>query len=429
MLLKEDISGFTITKEELNDDYLIIDYLFECNIDPHDAAASLCCEQSTAQWKRANVNEDFRVLYGAKFFDLTLLAKNKNSLYPETLGKGPFSLCTVKVAHPHRNFGPHLSNLISALAGEGPFYCPGITTIKLMDIQFPEIYLKQFPGPRYGLDALRKNLHIYDRPFFIGVIKPNLGLPIEVFSELAFESLSGGLDIAKDDEMLADPVWSPLKQRSSLCGHARIKAEQESGQRKVMLINVTDDTYRLLQHASDAQAGRANMVMVNPFATGLNALIELRRHTTLPIMGHFAGVAVSSRMKYFGVSSLVYTKLQRIAGCDLIGLSGFGARMHNTDDEVLANVAACLVDMPGIKKSLPIPGGSDHAGTLKSVYEKIGHCDFGFISGRGVFGHPQGPRAGAMSLRQAWESIAQEISLDDYAKHHEELKVALESFR
>jgi ribulose-bisphosphate carboxylase large chain len=80
--------------------------------------------------------------------------------------------------------------------------------------------------------------------------------------------------------------------------------------------------------------------------------------------------------------------------------------------------------MGSLKPSLPVPGGSDSAATLEGVYRRVGTVDFGFVPGRGVFGHPMGPRGGAVSLRQAWEAIAQGIPVRDYAQQHPELQAA-----
>ncbi|NTU54223.1 MAG: ribulose 1,5-bisphosphate carboxylase, partial [Chlorobiaceae bacterium] len=57
---------------------------------------------------------------------------------------------------------------------------------------------------------------------------------------------------------------------------------------------------------------------------------------------------------------------------------------------------------------------------------KVGSVDFGFVPGRGVFGHPMGPRAGARSIRQAWEAIEQGISIESYAEDHPELQAMLD---
>ena len=78
------------------------------------------------------------------------------------------------------------------------------------------------------------------------------------------------------------------------------------------------------------------------------------------------------------------------------------------------------------RRSLPVPGGSDSALTLEGVYRKVGSVDFGFVPGRGIFGHPMGPKAGAASIRQAWEAIEQGIELETYAVGRPELQVMVD---
>jgi len=428
MILSQDIPGFFAERSSLDlEDYVLLKYLFETDQDPKLAAAALCSEQSTAQWKRPDRDEDFRPRFGAMVLSLTP--------HPSAGGGHPLpqgdrgKRYEVIIAHPHRNFGPRIPNLLSAAAGEGPFYCPGIQTIKWLDLELSASFLQAFEGPQFGLEGVREQIKVFERPFFIGVVKPNIGLPPKEFAEIAYQSWLGGLDIAKDDEMLGDMEWSPLAERAAAAGKARRKAEEETGQSKIYLASITDEVDQLNRLHDEALKGGANAVMVNGVFTGFSAVRVLRRHSQLPIMSHFTGTAAFSRLPDFGISSLVATKLQRLAGADMIGLAGFGERMKCPDDEVLANIRACLEPWGPIAPALPIPGGSDWAGTLPKVYGKIGHPDFGFISGRGVFGHPQGPEAGARSLHEAWEATQQGVPLADYAKKgHEALKAALDTF-
>jgi len=122
------------------------------------------------------------------------------------------------------------------------------------------------------------------------------------------------------------------------------------------------------------------------------------------------------------------TKLQRIVGCDIIIMPGFGERMKTSDAEVISNANECKKPLGRLKTALPTPGGSDWAGTLPTVFEKLKTPDFGFVSGRGVFSHPMGPKGGATSLRQAWSALANGISLEEYSKNNHELKVALDEW-
>ncbi len=431
-MTESDWSGFFADVDTLDREaYITLDYYLECRGDPELAAAHFCAEQSTAQWRRVGSSEDLRPRFGARVINLAVLESNRPEFsygVGQPASDGGVHACRVTIAHPHGNFGPRLPNLLSAVCGEGTFFSPGAPVVKLLDIRFPDTYLAQFQGPQFGVDGLRDLLQVYDRPIFFGVIKPNIGLPPEAFAELGYESWLGGLDIAKDDEMLADTDWCPLAQRSVLLGTARRRAEQETGCRKIYLANITDEVERLTDLHDLAVANGANALLINAMPVGLSAVRMLRRHARVPLMAHFPFIAPFSRLTHFGIHSRVFTKLQRLAGFDVVIMPGFGERMHTSDDEVRANVEACLAPMGPIKRCLPVPGGSDWAGTLKPLYDRLGTVDFGFVPGRGVFGHPMGPRGGAASIRQAWDAIVDGLPLDEQAARHVELRAAIETF-
>ncbi len=427
---REERKGFFADESSLNlEDHVIETYWFETPSEPEAAAASLCREQSTAQWQRVGSDEDLRPVYAAKVIGLEVLEVSSQPSFESPFNKGErFSRCRVRIAHPHRNFGAKIPNLITAVCGEGAFFTHHITAIKLLDLTFSESYLRGFEGPKFGTEGIRKILNVKDRPVFFGVVKPNIGLNPADFADLAYESWLGGLDVAKDDEMQADTEVSPLEKRLELVNSKRIEAEQRTGEKKIFLANITDEVGRLIDLHDLAVKNGAGMVMVNGMTTGLSAVRMLAKHSAVPIVGHFDFIAPFSRLPFFGVSTVVMTKLQRLAGFDAIIMPGFGSRMMTEDEDVLANADICAAKLGHLRRVLPVPGGSDWAGTLREVYDKLRTIDFGFVPGRGVFGHPMGAAAGAKSLRQAWEAIALGVGLAEYAKDKAELREAIEFF-
>ena len=429
-MTEDDIAGFYAKRGTLHpDDYIELDFDFECAGDPREAAAHLCSEQSTAQWHRVGIDEDFRPSFAAKVLELDATPRPSGFSIPVAgAPSGPVHAVHVTIAHPHGNFGPRLPNLLSAVVGEGTFFAPGIPLIRLQDIRFPDVYLDAFDGPRFGLQGLRSRLQAYDRPIFFGVIKPNIGLPPDAFADLGYQSWLGGLDIAKDDEMLADMPWCPLAERAALLGAAARRAAEETGAPKIYLANITDEVDRLKDLHDTAVDAGAGALLINAMPVGLSGVRMLRKHATVPLIAHFPFIAAFSRLASYGIHSRVLTRLQRLAGFDVIIMPGFGSRMMMPESEVLDCVRACLEPMGPIKPVLPVPGGSDSAATLETVYRKIGNPDFGFVPGRGVFGHPMGPRGGAASIRQAWQALAAGIPVAQHADTHPELRAALEAF-
>jgi ribulose-bisphosphate carboxylase large chain len=426
----QEIDGFFADEATLDPEaYLWLDYRLECRGDPRAAAAHFCSEQSTAQWRRVGCDEDLRDLHGAKVVELEVESSGPAfSLDVLAPGVGPVHRVRLRIAHPHRNFGPRFPNLLSAICGEGTFFSPGAPVVKLLDLRFPDGFLRAFEGPRFGVSGFRDLLGAHDRPIFFGVIKPNIGLPAEAMAELGLQGWLGGLDVAKDDEMLCDTAWCPLRDRALALGAARRNAEAVTGVPKVYLANITDEVDRLTELHDVAVAGGANAVMLNALPVGLSAARMLVKHSQVPVVAHFPMIAAMGRVPQFGISPLVWTRLQRLAGFDVIIMPGFGERMFMSDAEVCANVAACLEPMGGIRPSLPVPGGSDWAGTLRRIYDRVGTTDFGFVPGRGIFGHPMGPRGGAASVRQAWDAIASGASTQAHAQGHPELRAAIDAF-
>ncbi|MCK7474475.1 MAG: hypothetical protein MZV49_15045 [Rhodopseudomonas palustris] len=144
----DDIDGFYAKRADLNlEDYIELDFEFECVGDPREAAAHLCSEQSTAQWHRVGIDEDFRPRFAAKVLELSAEPRPGFSTAVECAVRGQVHACRATIAHPHGNFGPRFPNLLSAVCGEGVFFAPGIPLIRLQDIRFPDSYSGRIPRP------------------------------------------------------------------------------------------------------------------------------------------------------------------------------------------------------------------------------------------------------------------------------------------
>jgi len=119
----------------------------------------------------------------------------------------------------------------------------------------------------------------------------------------------------------------------------------------------------------------------------------------------------------------VITKLQRLAGYDAQIYQGLGSRMHTSTTDVVEAYRACVEPMGGLNASLPIPAGSQWAGSLRQLYALFGSRDFGIVPA--VFAHPMGPAAGATALLQGWQAAASGVSLEECASTREELHQAI----
>jgi ribulose-bisphosphate carboxylase large chain len=84
-------------------------------------------------------------------------------------------------------------------------------------------------------------------------------------------------------------------------------------------------------------------------------------------------------------------------------------------------------DWHNIKPVLAVASGGLHAGMTEKLVRIMGKNIVAQYGG-GVHWHPKGTRYGAMGVRQAIDAASQNISLEEYAKTHKELKEAIEKF-
>jgi ribulose-bisphosphate carboxylase large chain len=80
------------------------------------------------------------------------------------------------------------------------------------------------------------------------------------------------------------------------------------------------------------------------------------------------------------------------------------------------------------KKTCPIISGGLNPVLLRPFIEAMQDIDFITTMGGGVHSHPMGTKAGATALVQACEAWQKDIDIHEYAKDHEELRVAIEFY-
>ena len=125
----------------------------------------------------------------------------------------------------------------------------------------------------------------------------------------------------KDDELVVSHPWSHFLDRVAEHGAAAKAAFEETGQRTLYFVNITDRPDRLMENAHRAIEAGASALMVNYLTVGISSLSMLADDPAInvPVLAHldFSGAIYSA--PWSGVSShLVLGKLPRLAGADLV---------------------------------------------------------------------------------------------------------------
>ncbi|MEW6473171.1 MAG: RuBisCO large subunit C-terminal-like domain-containing protein [Actinomycetota bacterium] len=334
------------------------------------------------------------------------------------------------IAWPWRNWGANLPQLMaSVLVGEG-CETARFTRCRLVAMEWPEDLAAALGGgPRFGLEGVRARLGpgAETRPLLGGIVKPSLGLgPVEVAATAAALA-RGGCDLIKDDELLADPDWCPLVERVPAVADALAGV----GRPVLYAANVSGPVDTLRARATAAVHAGATAIMVNAFATGIDAVRAVAAAGLgVPVLAHRVGAGPIVRNPEVGVDGAVLCELTRIAGADLVQIGGFGGKLFDSHEEVARNLAACRRPLAGgvVRVPVPVNGGGVWAGSTPAVLAAAGH-DIMLLLGMGAYEHPGGPEAGARSVQQAIEAVTAGHALEDAAGSAPELAAALAHFR
>lgn len=330
-----------------------------------------------------------------------------------------------KIAYPQELFEPgNMSNILSSIAGN-VFGLRALENLRLIDIDFPSKLVKSFKGPKFGIEGIRRLLKVYDRPLVGTIIKPKLGLKTADHAKVAYEGWIGGCDIVKDDENLSSQSFNPFEERVAKTLEARDRAEKETGEKKVYMVNITAETEQMLKRAELVLDHGGEYVMVDILACGFAALQTLRNQDfKLVIHAHRAGHAAFTKNPKHGISMKVIAKVARMIGVDQLHVGTVVGKMFETKDEVRENCEALKTEMSGLKPVLPVASGGLHPGLAPSLMELFGK-DFVIQAGGGIHGHSGGTVAGAKAMRQAVDATLRGVPLKEYGGTHKELETAL----
>jgi len=331
----------------------------------------------------------------------------------------------VLIAYPEELFEQNnMPCVLSSVAGN-IFGMKVVDNLRLLDLQFPRKLAKSFPGPKFGIAGIRKLLKIKERPLVGTIIKPKLGLGYRMHANVAYESWVGGCDIVKDDENLTSQSFNPFRERIKETLKMLERAEKETGEKKVYMPNVSAETGEMLKRAQYVKDCGGTYAMVDVVTVGFSGLQSLRQQDLgLVLHAHRAMHAAFTRNKKHGISMLALARLCRLVGMDQLHIGTAVGKMEGAKSEVMEIRDAIVGDMFGLKTTFPVSSGGLHPGKIPALIDFIGN-DVIIQAGGGVHGHPGGTRKGATAMRQAVDATLEDISLEQYARTHPELKAAI----
>ncbi|MFX1249604.1 MAG: type III ribulose-bisphosphate carboxylase [Promethearchaeota archaeon] len=350
----------------------------------------------------------------------------------------------VKIAYPLVLWElDNIPQLMSGIAGN-IFGMKAVQNLRLIDATLPLDYIKGSKGPHLGTEAIQSIFKREEGPLLACVPKPKIGLTVEQHCAIAWDFWSAGGDLVKDDENLTSQSFNIFEKRVEQMARVRDKAENETGEIKDALINVTAETHEMEERVKLIHNHGFRYFMIDVVTTGFASVQTIRNlaeDLDMAIHAHRAMHATFTKHTSHGISMYFLAKLMRLIGVDNIHIGTVVGKLDSPKEDVLDMRDLLLKSevsevknrrlsqsWGNIKPTLPVASGGLHPGVIPEVLSVYETTDMLLQVGGGIHGHPDGTYGGTKATVQAIEAFQEGISLEEKSKSHPELQKALKKW-
>ena len=409
------------------------DYLIETAIDPMQAAEIMAGEQSSGTFRSVPAETpELKLRAAARIEQLEALEPVTTPTLPGAMqpkDKQIWQRALVTLSWPLDNIGPSLPNLITTIAGN-LFELQPLSGIRLLDLRLPTAFAERYAGPKFGMQGTRAFAGVPERPLIGTIIKPSVGLSADATGALVADLCAGGIDFIKDDELQADGPACPFEDRVKSTMRAVNAAADKTGKKAMVAFNLTGETDEMRRRHDLVRDCGGTCVMVNLTGVGMSGMIDIGRHTEMPIHAHRAGWGALTRDPLLGWSYPAWSKLWRLAGADHMHVNGFDNKFTESNESVAASVASLKDPLFGNSPmcAVPVFSSGQTVRQAAATLNAAGSPDVLVTAGGGIIAHPDGVTEGVKAMRQAYDAAMQGVDVDVYAKEYHELTAALAAF-
>jgi ribulose-bisphosphate carboxylase large chain len=335
----------------------------------------------------------------------------------------------VRLSWPMNVIGPSLPNLVTTVAGN-LFELKAFSGLKLLDINLPPAFAARYSGPRFGVAGTRELSGVARGPLIGTIIKPSVGLDPAATAALADELAVGGIDFIKDDELQSGGPACPFEARVDAVMNVVHRHADRLGRKVMFAFNLTGEIDEMRRRHDHVLERGGTCVMASLNSVGLAGMIELGRHSQLPIHGHRNGWGALSRHPLLGWSFPAWSKFWRLAGVDHLHVNGLANKFSEPDDSVIASARSLGEPMfaDAAMAAMPVFSSGQTVRQAAPTFAALGHADLIHAAGGGIVAHPGGIAAGVGAFRAAWDAAMAGIAVEEYAEDHPALSAALAAY-
>lgn len=331
----------------------------------------------------------------------------------------------ISIGYPCGNLPPSIPALLTTVFGK--LSMDG--RIKLIGLNLPDVWVRQFSGPKFGMNGLRERTQVFDRPLLMSIFKSCIGLQRDELVEQFSQQALGGADLIKDDEIFFSEALVTPEERVEAFVETGEVVRRETGHSVLYAVNLTGRTFELRDRARRLAGLGAGALLLNVFAYGLDVLQELSADAEIqiPIMAHPAIAGAMYAAPDHGISAdILLGQLLRLAGADIVIYpSAYGSvRLTGAESHSLVH---SLVLENGLKPSAPAPSAGIHPGMVPTLVRDLGR-DLLVNAGGAIHGHPGGAQAGGKAFRAAIQATIAGVPLELAASDSPDLRIALDKW-
>lgn len=325
---------------------------------------------------------------------------------------------TATIAFPEENVEGDIASLLTMIFGK--YSMAGAA--KVTAVRLPEDYGVR---PKFGMTGMRSLLGVRDRPLVMAIFKPALGLSASDHADILASVAPAGLDVIKDDEIMADLASAPTFDRLRECRVVIDRAQAATGKPLLYATNLTGRGHELVDKARRLVAAGANALLFNVLTYGFSALEALAcdPEINVPIFAHpaLAGALCGAPDHGFDYSVVLGTLMARSGADAVLYPAHYGSLPFEKSQEML--IRSQLID----RNVFPVPSAGIHPGVVPRALADYGN-DVILNAGTGIMDHPQGATAGVNAFFEALETAQVGVSFRTEAIAPGPLRSALDKW-
>jgi ribulose-bisphosphate carboxylase large chain len=282
------------------------DYLIETAFDPRAAAEVMAGEQSSGTFIAVpGETPELKTRAGARIENLEMIGEVATASLPGAKapkGAAKIQQALVTLSWPDANVEGSLPNLLATVAGN-LFELNQFSGLRLLDLRLTSSFAKNYDGPKFGIQGTRELSGVRNGPLIGTIIKPSIGLTAKATAELVNELCDAGIDFIKDDELQAQATHCPFDERVAEVMRVINTHAERTGKKPMYAFNLTGDLDQMRRRHDLVLKSGGTCVMASINSVGLVGMIELARHTQLPLHAHRNGWGYLSRSPVWGLNS------------------------------------------------------------------------------------------------------------------------------